>query len=46
MPLRVLRLMPTPDDFEDADQAGMIPAFAAEGGAAVKQFLRCRSVGQ
>jgi hypothetical protein len=31
---------------EDANQAGMVPAFAAERGCAVEQFLCCRGVGE
>ena len=31
---------------EDADQAGMVPAFAAEGGGGVEQFLCSCCVGQ
>src|SRR5271167_752600 len=32
--------------FEDADQAGIVPALAAEGGGGVEQLLCRRGVGQ
>jgi hypothetical protein len=32
--------------FEDADQARMVPALAAERGGGIEQFLRRRGVGQ